>query len=514
MQYEQLTKEFIKINCSEPASIFGLGREGWSTYQFLRTQLPNLNIQLIDDQPLAALDLRWQTAATQSHTTFIQSTDLQATPASLAGTVLYKTPGIPPTHPLLKKLPSTLRRSSNTQLFLDFVQFANSQLSASQQIKTIGVTGTKGKSTTSSLIAAALHESQYAPLLGGNIGKSPLDLISELDACPTGSQRAMVLELSCHQLAELTLSPHVAVIQNITPEHLDYYPTVWHYVAAKSGIVRSQQPSDTVITCNEFELPHALACLSPGSHITYQVTTQNGLQSQMNIAPELRTLLPTLPATVPHPPTPRVQCQTDLLRIDSRDFGSIDQLQHSLKLFGMHNRYNILAAVTVGVVLAVEPERILKGLLTFKPLAHRLQLIADKNGIRYINDSLATTPEAAAAAIASFAESPVILIAGGHDRHLDFAPLVDALMQHRVKGLVLFPPTGEQISAALHKRHPGSVLGETQFKVQSMPEAVQVATRLAKPGDVVLLSPASASFGTFKDYQDRGEQFAVAVGQL
>lgn len=511
MSYKNLTHTFAQTNCSQPAVIFGLGREGWSTYQFLRTTLPQLAITLVDDQPLESLAPHWQEAAAHDQTTFSQSTQVSLPKHA----IIYKTPGIPPSHPLLNQAATQqLRHSCNTQVVLEFVKYANTQLSQTQTqpLQTIGITGTKGKSTTSALVAAALSQSQFAPVLGGNIGRPPLDLLPELDTLPPNKQPVLVLELSSHQLSDLTLSPHIAIIQEIVPEHLDYYPTVWHYVAAKTGISRWQENTDIVITSTEFALPLALANLSPGKHLTFQVAEPTATPTA--VPPQLRELLPTLPEVIPAPPEPRVRNAAGQLQIDTQSVTLLENVQTQLKLLGEHNLYNLLAAITAAVALDVPAQQILAGLEVFTPLPHRLQLVAEKNGVRYVNDSLATTPEAAAAAIASFSDSPVILIAGGHDRHLDFAELADALVRHRVKGLILFPPTGELISETLHKRHPGSALSETQFKVQSMPEAVHIAAQLAKPGDVVLLSPASASFGTFRDYQDRGEQFAQAINEL
>ncbi len=514
MQYTNLIQAFTQQHCNQPTVIFGLGREGWSTYHFLHTHLPDLQILLLDDQPLEKLPDNWQDAVKQPSVKFWQSNTVPSEDLLPNAAVVYKTPGVPPDHQVLIQLTSSaFKHSSNTQLFLECIQFCNQKQPTQKQIQTIGITGTKGKSTTASLIAAALSRSPYTPILGGNIGRPPLDLTTDLQSVPDTTQPAVILELSCHQLADLSISPHIAVIQEITPEHLDYYQSVWHYVAAKSGIVRSQLASDTVVTCTEHKLPLLLASLTTGTHITYQVSSITPTLESATPA-ELQALVPKLPAILPPTPTPRVHCNADSLLIDAQAVGSIETLQTELKLAGMHNRYNLLAAITACIVLGVPYEQILTGLHTFEPLLHRLQLVAEKNGVRYINDSLATTPEAAAAAIASFADSPVVLIAGGHDRHLDFTPLVDTLLTHTVKGLVLFPPTGELISETLHKRHPGTLLGETQFKVQTMPEAVQVASKLAKSGDVVLLSPASASFGTFRDYQDRGEQFAAAVAEL
>ncbi len=507
MNVPEFIDHFLQQTAPSAVMILGLGREGWSTYRLLRQHLPKLPIYCLDDAPLASLDQKWQKIfANEPLTQFVTAASLSGIELPATCTV-FKTPGIPPENPLLaacERLKCTV--SSNTQLFFELVTAYNQQTSEHHQLRTVGITGTKGKSTTTALTGAVLQACGMSSLIGGNIGIPPLDMLEQI---PANAQQplALVLELSCHQLAELTHSPQVAVIQGISAEHLDYYPTVWHYIAAKSAICRFQQSEDTVITSCDQPYSLALACLSQGKHLTYGQDS-SATPKSVPIPTELRQLLPELPATIPLPPTPTSHLSTNNeIMVNDSILCSYSDLQ----LLGTHNQQNVLAAVTVAQALQLPLEGVAQALKDFQPLAHRLQLVAEKNGNKYYNDSLATTPEATKAALESLEDQPIILIAGGHDRHLDFSVLAEALITKPVKALILFPPSGENIVTALYRKNPTHHLLETVYKVQSMPEAVQIAKRLAKPGDTILLSPASASFGTFKDYQDRGDQFKAAV---
>ncbi len=455
--------------------ILGLGREGHSTYNYFRTLFPKRHIFLFDEKPLEALTTWHEIAKTDEAIVSFHTTIPQG---ALVQPVIFCTPGIPPTRPIYQAL-ETLSPSwsSNLEVFFSTLP---------QHVKTIGVTGTKGKSTTASVIFHLLKTANLPVVLAGNGGTPALEVLTEVEnLSKTNPTVYVVLELSSHQLSRISYSPSIAVVQNITPEHLDYYPTFEHYVAAKTQIVRNQHADDLVIYCADYPESTKLATTSAAQKLSFS------LQSQ--------------PATI------QVATNNANLTIDSKEIISLDKLP----LLGTHNIINYIPGILIAQKLGISHSEIADGLRSFKPLQHRLEVVPTSDGVLYINDSLATTPEATMAALDSVSDKPCILIAGGHDRHLDYHELAQAILKHKVKALILFPPTGETIIHHIYQLEPtNTVLMSNYFKVTNMWEAVKKATSLAKPGDAVLLSPAAASFGIFKDYQDRGEQFKQAVAEL
>lgn len=438
-------------------AIWGLSREGLSTYQFLRQQLPQHHLFLLDDKEPTQLSSAFQKILSSDPlVSFATTTTTQNLPTF---DLVFMTPGIPLAHPyraVLAAQKTTL--TSNTQLFLELAKPYFPQLT------TIGVTGTKGKSTTSALIFAVLQKAIKKVWLGGNIGTPALELWPKLAASLAQSSEAhfVVLELSCHQLHALTLSPHLAVIQNIVPEHLDYYGTFETYVAAKAHITQHQTAQDFVIFNPQYPVPQQLANKSAAQPLPFSVA---------QLPPSLR---------------------------DSR-------------LQGAHNWENMMPALVIGKHFGILEDTIIEALKDFSPLPHRLELVATVNGVEYYNDSLATVPEATLAALTTFGSKKIVLIAGGFDRGLDYSPFAQEISAMSLRGLLLFPTTGEKIAQVV--RQNPSVSFPIQH-VQTMAEAVTSAASMAQSGEVVVMSPAAASFNAFKDYEDRGEQFRAAVMSL
>lgn len=448
--------------------ILGLGAEGWSTYEFLRQQFPELPLTLADrhnreDIPQEKLDL---VDKDSSATLLLGEYYLEN---CTEYDVIFKAPGIPRTLPqLLTAVQAGATLSSNTQLFFELCPG-----------KIIGVTGTKGKSTTASLIYQLLYSAGLDALLVGNIGVPALTFIEQITP-----ETLVVFELSSHQLETLTVSPHIAVIQSITSEHLDYYATTEEYQAAKSAIARFQTAEDTVIYNPQTSVAPQIAALSPGKHI------QHTLEDQ----PESTAFIQN--GTILYRPTP--------------DAAAVSVFPVSeLLLPGRHNLYNVLPAVIVAFLHGLKTEQIADTLRTFKGLPHRLELVGSHNGRKYYDDSLATNPFATITALENFQE-PVVLIAGGYERQQNFADLAALIAKRNIVGLVLLRPTGERLMEAV-RQASGESAPPMEF-AESMEEAVDKAvTMLPADGGVVLMSPASASFGRFKDYRDRGLQFQEAV---
>jgi UDP-N-acetylmuramoylalanine--D-glutamate ligase len=258
-------------------------------------------------------------------------------------------------------------------------------------------------------------------------------------------------------------SPHIAVVQAITPEHLDYYLNFEEYINAKASIAEYQTEQDTVYYNGDSETAEMVAELSRGKQVKFKL-------KKSLVEPE-KMLIP-----------------------------------------GLHNVLNATPAVLIAKQLGIKPKESLRKVYSFAGLPHRLQLVAEQNSVRFYNDSLSTTPEAAMAAVESF-DGPVVLIAGGYDRGLGYielgAFLAKAALGNKLHGLIYFSPSGERIVDAIAMYDPTLIL--PMIEVETMAEAVAEAKALAEPGDTVLMSPASASFGRFKDYADRGEQFVKAV---
>lgn len=470
--HDYLKKRFL----DKPIWIIGVGREGISSYKLLRSYLPNSPITLIDDSPLERLDSQVSAFSNQEYTTFLQSS--QVTPDAVnPDIIVFKTPGIPATHPVVSQVARVSAQvTSNTQLFFDIIsQFPNSPT-------TIGVTGTKGKSTATSMIYHLLKENGKIAMLAGNIGIPALDLVTEIMNLEDASAAHVVLELSSHQLRDLTISPSIAVIQNITPEHLDYYSNFSEYQNAKKAITKYQNEKNAVIYCPRFD-----AVVNILSDFAQRYT--------FDVEPEI-------------PETVTAYATNDALYYGAEKIMAVSEVP----LFGKHNLYNTLPSVIIGKMVGLSNSQIAQGIRSFKGLPHRLELVAEINGIRYFNDSQATTPEAAIAALQSFRGAPIHLIAGGSDKGVDLTLFAEEILQNRVKTVILFPPMGEVIDQLIQENtKPGQLAVPSIIHVNSMPEAVKIAKEHVSTGDIVLLSPACASFGIFKNYQDRGDQFKKAV---
>ena len=455
--------------------ILGAGREGLSTYRFLRQQFPQKKLTLADQCLRSQLKSVWRRAFADdlylsgqfgpaTYLTNLKQFDL-----------IFRTPGIPLTLPaLVSALAQGVKFTSNTEWFLKLARGT-----------TIGVTGTKGKSTTSSLIAHVLDAAGKSVQLLGNIGFPPLDFLEK-----TNPKTYTILEMSAHQLQDLHQSPHYAVVQNITSEHLDYYHRTADYVAAKSSIVRFQKSTDFLIYSDDFKTPRSFATLSRAHPLTF------GYHDAPNHLAFVHGR-----AIFYHPPTQKYpESIVDLRR---------------LKLLGKHNLYNVMPAIILAKNLGISNEQIATAIYSFTPLRHRLEYVCTVNDVSYYNDSLSTTPQAAVAALKVFADKDIILLAGGFERHQSFHDFANQILKNKVHAVILFPPTGARlkrtiIDLAIKKK----LLVPKFFSADTMPAAVTLAASLAKPHDLVLLSPAAASFSNFRDYADRGDQFCQSAKNL
>lgn len=385
--------------------------------------------------------------------------------------IIFRSPGISPLHKeLIKAQKKGVQITSQTREFFSHTP-----------CKVIGVTGTKGKGTTASLIHQMLLAANRDAVLVGNIGVPALTVLSHLD-----QDSWVVYELSSFQLQDATHSPQIAVLLAITPDHLDYHASMDEYVQAKLNIVRYQTQSDVAV-CG-YEVVENVAKLTTGSIVPTRVDGQieNGVYAVDNA----------------------VYCTVDGAKERVIDIDDI-------ALRGKFNLANIVAAVAAAQSAGVSIESMRQVLRTFTGLPHRLQYVRTVDDVAYWDNSYATGPDATIAAIQSFKE-PCVLMLGGSDKGLSYEQMAQAIVRSHVKCIVGIGANSRAMydAISLYRERAGLGLPNYVDGGDTMKEMVEVARRAARPGDVVLLSPAAASFDKFANASDRGDQFIRAVSNL
>src|SRR6185369_17123399 len=346
---------------SKSILILGFGTEGQATYEFLRRRWPEKPLSIADqrnltDFPQEIIDRIQGDAEVRANfgPRYLDSAD------GYNCEVIIKTPGIPATiEAVARARRSGCELTSHSQIFL----------SNYPREKIIGVTGTKGKSTTTSLIHHILKSAGVPAELVGNIGQPPLSRIDDVS-----TDTYFVHEFSSHQLAEIETSPHIAVILSIVPEHLDYYASFEEYVAAKENITKFQTQDDFLVFAADYPIPTAIAGRSKASLQPFRASDR--IDHIIN------------PSEIPLP--------------------------------GQFNLQNVIAAMAVATLLEVQPAEIREGIRTFRALPHRLEPVGTYKGITFYDDSIATIPEATLGALDALGANVQTLILGGHERNLDF----------------------------------------------------------------------------------------------
>lgn len=344
--------------------------------------------------------------------------------------------------------------------------------------KVIGITGTKGKSTTTTLIFEMLKKQGLDVYLGGNIGQSPIDFMDTLS-----DQSWTVLEMSSYQLQDVKKSPHIAVLLMIVPEHLDYHQSLEKYVNAKRNILRFQTAEDFAIINKDYPASNESDVQTPAQlfKVSREREEDNGCF---------------------------VRNKSVWIRKDGKELEIIKLSE--IKLIGKHNLENVCAATMAAYLAGVSVANIAVVLKTFSGLEHRLEFVREVGNVSFFNDSLATLPQATISALEALKETET-LITGGFDRGLDYKDLAITIVQSGVKTLILFPTTGARIWKEICEE---TDTPPEKFDVTSMEQAVRIAFAETTPGKICLMSPASASFNLFKNYKDRGEQFKQQVALL
>ena len=474
------------------ATLIGLAREGTALARFLAEGGATVTVSDIKDreelsegiESLAGLPIRFVLGG---HPTEILEAD-----------VVFVSPGVPLEVPILAEaIKRGIPLSSETRLFAQLCP-----------APVIGITGSSGKTTTTALVGGMLEKAGHRTWVGGNIGQPLIGHLTDIRP-----EDKVVMELSSFQLELFApwpgsglqirreqkgpfaftgrgWSPPIAAILNITPNHLDRHATMEAYTEAKVNILRYQGPGDVAV-------------------LGYDNLITSNLQSQISHL-ESRTVLSfSLRTEV---------AQGAFVRdgkVVVRWGGEEWQIcaVADIKLLGQHNVENVLAACAIAGAAGADPQSMAQVATTFTGVEHRLELVRTLRGVRYYNDSIATSPERTVAALRSF-EEPIVLLAGGRDKHLPWDEMAQ-LTLCKVKHLVLFGEAAPIIERAIHNAQ--SAMPNAQLAVHScstLEEAVEIAARNAQPGDVVLLAPGGTSFDAFRDFTERGARFRELVEAL
>jgi UDP-N-acetylmuramoylalanine--D-glutamate ligase len=425
-----------------------MGRNGLAAAEWLLAQ--QAEVTVFDESKSAAVrDLarRWEGRGAQSVTGVEQLPDARFDRAILS-------PGIDPKRPVVVQL-----RSAKVPMFGELELGARACL-----CPIIAITGTNGKSTTTELIAAILRAAGKKAVACGNLGQ-PLCEVAPV----SGGLDYAVADVSSFQLESIeTFRPRVAVYLNLTPDHLDRYPGMKEYAAAKNRIFENQTAEDLAVIQKGLALPPIKA-----RRVTFSAT----------------------------------DVSADYILRDGWLCAGSDRVvrQDKTNLHGPHNAENLLAALAVADAEKISRDAVQKAFATYRPLPHRCEVVAVRNGVTWVNDSKATNLDAMERAVLGMT-GPVVLIAGGKDKGFDFAPSLPAL-RGRVRAALLIGETAEKIEQAWRDAVPCRRVG-------TLDEAVKRAAALANPGETVLLSPGCSSYDQFKNFEERGETYRQGVKAL
>lgn len=351
----------------------------------------------------------------------------------------------------------------------------------------IGITGSAGKTTTTALVGAMCDQAGMLSWVGGNIGNPLIGDLSYIRPADIA-----VMELSSFQLEVMTASPHVAAILNITPNHLDRHKTMEAYTEAKARILDDQLVGDFAVLGRDDPVASGLAGRVQAELVYFsgQVPVDVGawlVGDQLVCRPRFDQ-------------TMQLVCTTE-----------------ELNLRGYHNVLNTLAACAIAGAAGVPVEAMREAILRFQPVEHRLEVVHQRKGVTYINDSIATAPERVVAALHAYHE-PIVLLLGGRDKNLPWEEML-RLALTRCRVIITFGEAGPMIADQITRVRRGQdeeaiELAAMSREVSTLDEAVILAAQLARPGDVVLLSPGCTSFDAYKDYEERGQHFRDLVTGL
>lgn len=452
--------------------MIGAARQGLALSRFLAEQgasvlLNDRNPQdsLIEAQnELSDLDITWVTGGHPVE--ILEDVDL----VCLSG-------GIPLDLPIVQEaIQRNIPLSNDSQIFLE-----------EAPCPVIGITGSAGKTTTTALVGEIarrhyeLRQPEDKVWVGGNIG---YPLIQDVDKM--GERDLAVMELSSFQLEIMTKSPHIAVILNLTPNHLDRHKTMSKYISAKSQILTHQTSEDIAVLNRDDLQVRKLFSEVNGRRITFGFNPPHNKQDGTFFKRGKLYL----------------QATGQLAKIMKSDL---------INLRGTHNLYNVLAAIAISAAATFSLQSIYDGIVAFEGVPHRLEFVREFGGAAWYNDSIATAPERTIAALQAF-EEPIILLAGGRDKDLPWDKLA-ALIRQKVDHLILFGEAAGMIHEAIGESSP-FFRPHTIDRCKGLEEAVEKAAEYVEPGYVVLLSPGGTSFDEFSDFEERGRQYRQWVKEL
>ncbi|WP_368561841.1 UDP-N-acetylmuramoyl-L-alanine--D-glutamate ligase [Pseudoxanthomonas sp. UTMC 1351] len=445
---------------SHRVALWGWGREGRAAYHAIRQRLPALPLTLFCNAEEAAETVALQDALLKAETR-VDGTTLSAFD------VVVKSPGISPyRHEALEAAAKGTRFIGGTALW-----FGEHGDAAGYAPGTFCVTGTKGKSTTTSLLAHLLRAGGFRTALAGNIG---LPLLEVLEPQPAPDYWA--IELSSYQTRDVAISgvhPDVAVVLNVFPEHLDWHGGEARYIEDKLALVTGARPRVAALNAAD---PHLARLVLPDSEVRWFNREDGWHLRGDDLYRAERFVLDT--TTVPLP--------------------------------GRHNRSNLCAVLTAIEAVGIEAAPLAMSAQSFRPLPNRLQTVGERDGIVYVNDSISTTPHASLAALDCFRSHRVAILLGGHDRGLDWEDFAARMREQPPAVIVTMGANGARIHALLE---PLVQVGGFQLAAANgLVEAMAQARRLLEGRGVILLSPGAPSFGQYKDYVARGRHFAEIAG--
>lgn len=423
-----MKQDIINFLNNKKILIIGFGREGKSALEFIKENVSYKDLAIADKNDIKIDGIK----------TYIGDNYLDSTKDY---DIVIKSPGI-----IIKDYISDKEKEKITSLTDLFLRFCPNKI--------IGITGTKGKSTTSSLIYHILKENNYDTYLIGNIGIPCFDVIDLIK-----ENTILVYELSCHQLEFVKASPDISVLLNLYEEHLDHYNGINEYINAKKNIYKYH---------------------SKDNHLIYGNLSNYMSDKEIN------------------------SINTTLHNIYNYNEINIDNIKTNL--IGTHNRYNIITAIIATNLVGIKKEDALKAVESFNGLEHRLEYVGTFKNIKFYNDSIATACEAVISACNSITDVNTIII-GGMERNINYDNLVEYLTKSNIENIILLPNTNIRIKEIFDKySHNKNII-----LVKDMEEAVDVSYKLTKPNTSCLLSPAAASYGFYLNFEKRGEHFKELV---
>lgn len=440
--------------------ILGFGKEGESSYLFLRKHFPekkleiaDKNMNLLTDKTYLLEDINVEVVLGEDYFRDIDYFD-----------IVLKTPGISLKDFDISKFENKI--TSQLELLLEFVP-----------CYTIGVTGTKGKSTTSSLIYQMIKDQGKDVMLLGNIGEPIFNDIDDMK-----KDTILVLELSSHALEFVKKSPNIAILLDIYEEHLDHYSSMEKYIEAKFNVAKFQSENDIFIYnasnkyMQEFNFNYKKS--------DYAIIEDDELSKTLNLKSDNYVLI-----------------NEDRIYFNKT---KLFDSKLNMQLKGKHNKNNVLFVLTVAKILNLDMEKAKNTIENFKNLEHRMEFVAEINEVKYYNDSIATIPEATINAVDALRNVNTLLV-GGKDRGVELDSLYEYLKKSNIENIICLPKTGEYVYNNLKDTNKKCYL------VKDMPEAVKLAKEVTKPNTICLLSPAASSYGYFKNFEERGKIYKACV---